>query len=231
MKILAIIPARGGSKGVPGKNKMLFDGKPLIIYSVEAALNCNSIYKIVVSSDDDEILEKSAISPKVFLHKRNAQIANDKSPVIQTILTVLELYGENEIDAVMLLQPTSPIRDSKDIEGAIKLFEQNPWANSLISVCEMDDIHPARMYWKEESKLEPIIEKMEELLRQDIPKAFFRNGSIYITKVKALKEHLKVMIKPSIGFEMATSRLLNIDSYRDVIIADSLIKAWKKGEI
>jgi len=231
MKILAIIPARGGSKGVPGKNTMLFNEKPLIEYSIDAVLNCGKIHKIVVSSDDDRILEKSALSPKVILHKRDAQIAGDKSPIIQTILTLVETYGDNEIDDVMLIQPTSPIRDSIEIENAITLFEENEWANSLISVCEMDDIHPARMYWKEGHKLDPIIGAMEEFLRQDIPKAYFRNGSIYITRVSALKEFGTVMVKPSIGFEMDAARLLNIDSFRDVIIADSLIKAWKKGEI
>ena len=95
----------------------------------------------------------------------------------------------------------------------------------------MDDVHPARMYWKEDSSLSPILADFEQTRRQDIPKAYYRNGSIYITRISSFIKENTVMVKPSIGFEMPTSQLLNIDEPRDIMIAEVLVTAWKNGQL
>lgn len=230
MKTIAIIPARGGSKGIPGKNILEICGKPLIDYSIESALKCVNISEIWVSSDDDKILKIARKFKKVLIHQRESKIAKDNSSVVDTIKAILAEYTQENIpDAIMLLQPTSPIRESNQIDEAISLLEVNTNMQSLISVCPMDDVHPARMYWKNGLSIEPILEKYEQTRRQEIPLAYYRNGSIYIVRTKSFLENNSLMVKPSIGFEMPESMLLNIDTPRDVLIAEPLIKAWRNG--
>mgnify|MGYP003627109590 CR=1 FL=1 len=230
MKTIAIIPARGGSKGIPGKNILEICGKPLIDYSIETALQSENISELWVSSDDEKILKVAGKFKEVLIHQRKSKIAKDNSSVVDTIRAILEEYSQENIpDAIILLQPTSPIRESKQIDEAISLLEVNTDMQSLISVCPMDDVHPARMYWKKGLSLEPILEKYEQTRRQEIPLAYYRNGSMYIVRTKAFLENNSLMVKPSIGFEMPESMLLNIDTPRDVLIAEPLIKEWKNG--
>lgn len=232
MKIVAIIPARAGSKGVPGKNIFPINGKPLIKYTIESALESKLLSTVVVSSDDPKVLALSEEFNSVKFHQRSSSIAGDKSPITETVDEILNNFlEEKNYDAVMLLQPTSPIRTGAQIDEAITLLENNSYANSLISVCAMDDVHPARMYWKENDSLNPIMPEFEKTRRQDIPPAYYRNGAIYITKIEAFKKEGAVMVKPSIGYVMPEKQLLNIDSMRDIKIAEVLIKAWKNGEL
>ncbi len=230
MKILALIPARGGSKGVPGKNKEKVCGRPLIEYSIEAALDSKLIDEIWVSSDDEELLAIAGHFEKVKLHFRQAELATDTSPIIDTIRAVLET-SERKWDALVLLQPTSPIRNGEQIDEAIKMLINNPDANSIISVCAMNDIHPSRMYWKDGERLIAINSSLEETRRQAIEPAYFRNGSIYVTRVQSILKDNKVMAKPSLAYEMPSYQLLNIDGPRDMLIAETLINAWKKGHL
>lgn len=230
MCVLGIIPARGGSKGVPGKNKMVIDGKPLIAYSIDAALESKLLDQVWVSSDDEDICQLAENYAGVGVHNRSEDIAKDVSPVSETIQAILKLVDE-DVDLIVLLQPTSPIRTGLQIDEAIELINNHPEANSLISVIPMDDVHPARMYWKEEDTLHSILDKWEEKRRQEIPLAWYRNGSIYIVRKNAFNVHQTVMIKPSIGFEMPFDEWLNIDSPRDVLIAKALIPVWKKGDL
>jgi len=226
LKVIAIIPARGGSKGVPGKNKKLIDGKPLIAYTIEVAVASGIFSDIVVSSDDDEILQIATAWPSVKHHQRSQFLASDTSPVVDTVLEILKAYNA---DAVMLLQPTAPIRTVKNIHEAIDLLKQNPNAGCVVSVVEMTDIHPARMYWKKDGFLTPVLGEHETSRRQDIPPAYYRNGSMYLVTAKAIRENGTMMPKPMLPYVMPFNWLLNIDEPRDIIVAEALISAWKNG--
>lgn len=226
MKIIAIIPARGGSKGVPGKNKKFVDGKPLISYSIDAALQSKLLSQIWVSSDDKEVLQLAGNFPGIQLHEREEIIAGDNSPVSDTVHAIIKQSG---CDAIMLLQPTAPIRTSENIDEAIRLLEANNDINSVISVVAMNDIHPARMYWKHDGQLKSILPEFETVRRQDIPPAYYRNGSIYLVRREAFEQQHSMMVKPSLPYEMPLNWLLNIDEPRDMIIAEALIPAWKNG--
>jgi len=228
MKNLCIIPARGGSKGVPGKNIKKIDGKHLISYSIEAALNSELISTIVVTSDDDNILNIASKYDRLNLHKRNKDLATDNSPIIDTILDILQ-HGYMDYDRFVLLQPTSPIRTGNNIDEAITKLSLNNHYNSLISVCKMNDIHPMRMYTIKDDSLLSLYPTMQDKHRQNLPDIYFRNGSIYITRVTAFLTHKKVMLDPITYYEMPSSQLLNIDEPYDIVIADPLIKAWKAG--
>ena len=226
MKVLAIIPARGGSKGIPGKNLKKIAGRPLIDYTLEVASSCNSLSKIVLSSDSQLILDRADDFPGVTTHLRDQGIAGDKSPVSETIKAVLE-SSDDDFDAIMLLQPTSPLRKESDIEEAINSLISRPDANSVISVIAMDDVHPARMYWSNEQKvLVPILPEYEKHRRQDIPKAMYRNGSLYLVRTQSFRVTNQVMVEPAIPHEMPYEHWLNIDDKRDLLIAESLIPAF-----
>jgi CMP-N-acetylneuraminic acid synthetase len=226
MKVIAIIPARAGSKGVPGKNKTIIDGKPLIGYTIEAALQSNLLFQTWVSSDDPETINLARNYAGIKIHEREGSLATDQSPVTDTVKKILEM---SDCDAVMLLQPTAPIRTGNDIDRAIKLLIESPEANSVISVVAMNDVHPARMYWKNDGQLIPILSEFEQARRQDIPPAYYRNGSIYLVRRIAFEHNASVMVKPTIPYIMPAGWLLNIDEPRDMIIAEALIPAWKKG--
>lgn len=226
MKVIAIIPARGGSKGVPGKNRKPVDGKPLICYTIEAALQSKLLSEIYVSSDDKFILGLAAGYMGVKLHERSNELATDSSPVSETVSAICNI---TDCDAIMLLQPTAPIRTSDNIDDAISLLESSGNCNSVISVVAMDDVHPARMYWIENGEMQSILPAYELSRRQDIPPAYYRNGSIYLVRKIAFEEKKSLMVKPSIPYIMPSGWLLNIDEPRDMIIAEALIPAWKKG--
>lgn len=228
MKRIAIIPARRGSKGVPGKNKMPIDGKPLIEYSIEVAIDSNAFTDVIVSSNDDEILNIASRYNTISIHKRSESLSSDQSLIVDTIL---EIVDQKEADAVMLLQPTAPIRTVDNIREAISLLESNPEAGSVVSVVEMNDTHPARMYWKADHFLSPILNEYETARRQDIPPAYYRNGAIYLSSVKKIRATNSMMAKPMLPYVMPYNWLLNIDEPRDVLIAKALIPAWKRGKL
>lgn len=232
MKVLAVIPGRAGSKGVPGKNSKVFDGKPLISYAIEAALESKLITDIVVSSDGEEILRIASLYELVKLHNRRKDLATDSSPIGDTLVEIINQFEEHP-EFIVLLQPTSPLRTGRQIDEAIGLLFTASNCNSVISVVRMDDVHPARMYWMENEiqPMKPIIQEFETARRQDIPAAFYRNGAIYVTRVSKFLETKSVMTSPSCGYEMSGQTWLNIDDKRDMVIAESLIKAWKAGEI
>lgn len=228
MKVLAIIPARGGSKGVPGKNKMDFGGKSLVEYTIETALEAKFIDKIIVTSDDEDILllTKNYSNSRLSQHKRDRNLASDTSPIIETIKNIL-LNESQKYDYLLLLQPTAPLRKSDDLDKAIQILNTDTKINSVVSVIPMDDIHPARMYWKnKDSILKPIMQEFESSRRQDIPKAYYRNGCIYLSRVSELFKSDKVITEPVKGYVMRYEDWLNIDDQRDVLLGKSLIPLW-----
>lgn len=229
MRVVALIPARGGSKGIPGKNIAPILGKPLIAYSIEVALACSSLESVWVSSDSEEILAVARQYANIQIHQRDPNLAGDTSPITETISQIFQLTPE--ADALLLLQPTSPIRTAQEIQGCINLLRENPEANSVISVCAMDDVHPARMYWKSGELLESILPEYQTTRRQDIPKAYYRNGSMYLVRREAFDKLGQIMAAPSMGFEMPSAHLLNIDEPRDLLIAEPLMRAWKEGRL
>ena len=144
MKVLGIIPARGGSKGIPGKNIIQLSGKPLITYTIEAAQAASSLDRCIVSTDSQEILDICRRWHADIPFTRPVELAGDKTPTLPVILHALDILSE-KYDAVMILQPTSPLRIAKDIDNAIRMLEENSNADSVISVVKVGDYHPARM--------------------------------------------------------------------------------------
>jgi len=224
MRTLAIIPARKGSKGVPGKNKIPINGKPLIMYSVEVALQCGLFSHIVVSTDDEEIIEMCAL-PGITIDRRPDHLASDESPIVLTVERIVrQMEADMSIDIICLLQPTAPFRTTAHISQALDIIKNDPETNAVISVSAMNDMHPARMYILENDFLKPYVPEYEQKRRQDIPIAYYRNGSIYLVRVSAFLDQNAIMAKPAKPYVMHLDYLCNIDEPRDIIIAEALAK-------
>lgn len=233
MRILGLIPARGGSKGVLGKNIRTVYGKPLLSYTIDAATASGVFADIVVSSDDDAILNVALSHSGVRVLRRPVDLGQDTTPVnavIRQVLDQLEAEGAARYDAIMLLQATAPMREPQHIcEAAAKL---TPSINAVISVCAMHDVHPARMYHLGgDGLLAPMMPEWEQARRQDIPPAYYRNGSIYLVRRTAFDDCGAIMAQPTAAYVMSDRYLLNIDEPRDMILAEALIAAWKEGRL
>ncbi len=192
MKVVGIIPARGGSKGIPGKNIKLLGGKPLIQYTVEAALQSASLEKIIVSTDSQAIATVAQQLGAEVPFIRPMELAQDDTPtlpVIQHALRWLEQKGE-QYDAVCLLQPTTPFRPVGFIDRAIEKFKQGN-ADSLISVLPVPSEYNPHWVFESNSKGFLEIATGEKQIiprRQELPSAYIRDGAIYITKVQIVFE-------------------------------------------
>jgi CMP-N,N'-diacetyllegionaminic acid synthase len=230
MKVLAVIPARGGSKGVPGKNTKLLGAKPLICHAIECAIGSGVVTKIVVSTDGDEIT-KIASAYNIEVIKRPLELADDSSNVVTAVEHAYKFLNE-EFDVIVLLQPTSPLRTPKDLHNVIKLLQENPQTDGVISVVPMDDVHPARMYnLAANESLVPFLENSETLRRQDLNPVYYRNGCFYVVRTKAFFQQQSFMVENKLAYIMNPEWLVNIDTQRDFKLATLLYEDWKNENI
>ncbi|MGK0426785.1 MAG: CMP-N-acetylneuraminic acid synthetase [Ulvibacter sp.] len=230
MRVLGIIPARGGSKGVSGKNRMLIDEKPLLQYSIESAFASKSITKLVVSTDDIEIA-KIAENVGATVIKRDAQLASDASNVLDTVHSIVAHFEAKEefFDAIILLQPTAPLRSAGDIDASIEIL-QNDNCDGVISVIPVGDHHPARMYLVNDKGMEALHPELETTRRQDLPLRYIRNGCIYLIKTKILKIENTLMPINKVAYIMDAKWAANIDTQQDVVLLKYLMPLWKQEQ-
>jgi len=217
MKILAIIPARGGSKGIPRKNVRLIAGRPLIAYSIEAGKNARLVSRMVVSTDDDEIARVGKeYGAEVVM--RPPELAEDKTPMDPVLRHVVEVLGREGYmpDAVVLLQPTSPLRTAAHVDGAIEKF-LNSDNDSLVSIFRVIN---NRHEIEANDLLTPTFSKSKN--RDERPASIFENGAIYISKVGLIKEGR--IRGDRIGYyEMDRYASIDIDELRDFEAAEKLL--------
>lgn len=222
MKILGIIPARGGSKGVPGKNIKVLAAKPLIVHTIEAAL-ASKLTKVIVTTDDEAIGTVAKHAGAEVPFNRPAALANDTAKSLDVAIHALETMEQTDgsYDAIMLLQPTTPFRTTEDINGAIELLTNNPDADSVISVVNVQGHHPARMKYLEDGKLidPPFCEAYENQNRQELTPMYIRNGAIYLTKRNILLTK-SYKGKKCMGWQMPEERSINIDTLHDFKYAE-----------
>lgn len=219
-KVLGIIPARGGSKGIRNKNIVQLAGKPLIAYSLEAAQSSRLLSRCIVSTDSEEIAGICKALAADVPYLRPAELAQDNTPTLPVIQHALKILDE-KFDAVMILQPTSPFRSSDDIDNAIEMLAVHPEADSIISVVKVGDNHPARMKCIQDGWLvDPsFAEEVEGQRRQDLPELFLRNGAIYLTRTEVITEQNSLKGGKSLAYIMPELRSVNIDSEIDLLLA------------
>ncbi len=221
--IIALIPARGGSKGIPRKNITLVAGKPLIVWTIEAAQKSRLITRVVVSTDDEEIADISLKAGAEVPFLRPSSLAEDTTPAIPVIIHALDWLAAKDDyhpEYLALLQPTSPLRISNDIDNAILLALKKK-ADSVIGVTEAES-HP---YWTRkihsDGRLAEFIHMPEEISRrQDLPLAYVINGAIYIVQTGLLLEKKTLYTENSFAYTMPRERSMDIDTPFDLLLAD-----------
>lgn len=223
MKILGIIPARGNSKGVPQKNLQLLNGKPLLLHAIDTACASHVLDKIIVSSDDEAILTLARSCPGVEIpFKRPSELAQDHtkiSDVLLHLLTWLKTQQDYQPDAIMLLEPTSPLRDIKDLQAAVELFQANA-APTLVSVSPPIQ-HPSNMIFQDNETWQYCLGRSAQTKgRQDFKDAWFINGAVYLTKTDYfLKTHLVYDLTACTLYKMPSERAFDINNFFDLELA------------
>lgn len=221
--VLAIIPARGGSKGVPRKNIQKLGEKPLIAWTIEAADKSQYIDRLILSSEDEEIISIAKEWGCEVPFVRPVELSQDDTPGIEPVLHALNTLSE-EYDYIVLLQPTSPFRTHLDIDECIELCVKNG-APSCVSVVETSE-SPYWMYYKnKDNKITPLIKTDKKAYqRQLLPKVFILNGAVYVSKTEYVKIQKTFVTKDTLAFTMHRDHSLDIDSEYDFLNAKVILK-------
>ena len=229
--VLAVIPARGGSKGMPGKNIKVFAGKPLIVHSVESSLKCSLISRTVVSTDSDKIAEIAKTHGAQVI-KRPDELAADTSLVIDAIkhaVLKVEEEGRN-VDFVLLLEPTSPFRREEDLERCVQVLLDD----KADSVATFTDAHvsPNRLWRVSDEVVEPYIEgAVPWLPRQKQPKAHELTGQIYGLSRKVLfekEDSISLLLGRKFAVITPRETALDIDTELDFMIAEKVMEHFQR---
>jgi len=226
-KILGIIPARGGSKGIHKKNIVHLSGKPLISYTIEAAQKSKLLTKVIVSTDDQQIADIAKDCGCEVPFIRPDILAGDTVltfPVLVHAIEYLQRSNNETYDSILLLQPTSPFRSAEDIDNAINLL--NDEVDCVISVSNVGGNHPLRMKKIVGGYLVNYSDHNYEDMRprQSLPEIFIRNGSIYLSKMESFIKNEGFYSPLTKPYVMSCERSVNIDTYIDLMVAQEIQK-------
>ena len=223
--VLAVITARGGSKGIPRKNVRLLGGMPLIAWTVRAALEAQCVTRVVVSTDDGEIAEAARTAGAEVPFMRPSYLASDTSTSVDVMKHALKiLHG---FDLAVLLQPTSPFRTAADLDAGFALWRSMSDAGGCVSVCEAVE-SPWLMYGDDgNGKLKRLLPVPPSgLSRQNLPKAMMLNGAFYFINVARFRKEGRLVFEDSLGFQMPQDRSIDIDTPDDFNAAERQLAAW-----
>ncbi len=235
MKFVALIPARGGSKGIPRKNLLKLNNKPLLQWTVEAAKKSGEFEKIIVSTDDAEIANVAESLQVEVSYPRPENLSGDTSLSFDVIkYEMLKLIKkDSSFTHYVLLQTTCPLRTYQDIQESLKIYK-NANFRSLISVMNADQYHPSTLYQVEtdagqllkiENDNQTPEQELKGTLRQNFSNIMWRNGAIYIASISDL-ERTKILLNQPLGFyEMPWYRSINIDSLENVVQARVILES------
>lgn len=227
-KILAIIPARGGSKGLPNKNILNCAGKPLISWTINAALAVTEIDKVVVSTDSKEIAELSEKYGAVSI-MRPAKYATDTASMTAVVDHAILEFASKKFDIVIVLQPTSPLRNNSHVSNAIKKYAENDFSKStLISVTKVNEKYNWIMFCGDQGLQFCRDHSENALRRQDLDSLYLPNGAIYIAPTKNFQGFYSKHVIPYI---MLAEDSIDIDTAEDLLKADSLLAKNLQSEV
>jgi CMP-N,N'-diacetyllegionaminic acid synthase len=225
-RVLAIIPARGGSKGVARKNIRTVAGKPLIAWTIAVAQKSKYIDRLILSSEDAEIIQVAKDLGCEAPFVRPAALAQDETPGIDPVLHALEqLPG---FDLVVLLQATSPLRNTQDIDACLEHCLKNK-ANVCVTLTQAEP-SPYLMYTvTAEHRLQPVLPSAGSFARrQDLPPVSVLNGAIYVADCSWLKVNKKFITPETLGYLMPRQRSLDIDTETDLLLAGLILEQTKE---
>jgi CMP-N-acetylneuraminic acid synthetase len=231
--MLAVIPARAGSKGLPGKNLKNLGGKPLIAYTITEARESGVFDKVIVSTEDETIAGVAASYGAEVSFRRPAELATDEAASMDVVLHAVNWLERNEDytpEVVTVLQPTSPLRKAQAISQANSLFNEKK-AHRLVSVKRAEDHH----FWffhLEQAQLRPVLGKFSSRLRrQDLSDVYTVNGAIYMARRETLLREKSFFGTDTVGFVMSRIESLNIDDAFDFLIAEMVLEKGLAGNM
>jgi CMP-N,N'-diacetyllegionaminic acid synthase len=229
-KILGLIVARGGSKGLPRKNILPLNGQPLIGWSIKQALASKYLDKVIVSTDDDEIADISKQYGAAVPFRRPAQLATDGAKTLDVIihaLNFLEDQGQS-YDYLVLLEPTSPLRESEDIDKCLEILENNRTARAIVSVAKLESGHPDFNVTIDQGT--GLIRKIDGttnfkvIRRQDLKDVFFFDGTIYVSDVQTLLEKETFYHELTLAYIVPKWKSFEIDDIYDFWAIENIMK-------
>lgn len=223
--MIVVVPARGGSKGLPGKNLRPLAGQPLIVHTLQCALDCEAVDRVIVSTDDDEIIRVSrGVAGVEVPFRRPPHLSTDDAVSLDAYLHVVDCLGISEgvvPTEICVLLPTSPLRLPTDISAAIQLYRQRD-AKAVISVCETKPVEWIQKI-AADGELKSIIPSDRLLNRQDYDPVYLPNGSIYVLDVEVLRRTRDILGARAYGYPMPPQRSIDIDTEIDFITAEALM--------
>lgn len=231
MKVLGIVPARAGSKRVPRKNLAPLAGKPLVAWAIDCARGARSLARVVVSSDDDEVLALAARVDPALPLRRPAELAIDVAPAIDYVrhaLAALETGGDR-FDAVAIVQPSSPLTLPEDVDDAVELLRRTG-ADSAVTVMELDHaIHPVKFKTMQGDRLLPYFEEEAgRMAAHELPKLFVRNCAVYVAQRRTIDAGA-IVGADCRGLVMPRERSLDINEPIDLAFAEFLLARGRAG--
>ena len=220
MKVLAIVPARAGSKGFPNKNIAKIGGVTLLEWSVRVAKDCPAVTDVYVSTDSEVYESIGVAAGAKSAGLRPAYLASDTAKTVDVVLDLIEQIDEC-YDYVVLLQPTSPVRRSHDIESMIARIGEMQ-ADAAVSLARLDEPHPHKLKTiDKEGFIKPFIEGTHsEVPRQALPPAYLLNGALYVVRTSALKQHKTFLPAKTIPYVM--DRTVNVDTPEDFMLLETM---------
>lgn len=222
---IAVITARGGSKGLPRKNVLDLQGKPLLVWTIEAALRAKEISQTVVTTDDADIAA-AAQAAGAQLIDRPAHLATDDARSQDALMhALLQTNAGSHHEDYVLLQPTSPLRNAKHIDAMVQMA----WASnagSMLSVT-LAEHHPYKMLIaQEDGSLQPSIRAgLLSAPRQSLPPAYRQNGAMYWGKIQPFLDSGHLFVEPALGYKMNAQDSVDIDVYEDLVACREILKA------
>jgi CMP-N-acetylneuraminic acid synthetase len=227
MSIVGVIPARGGSKAIPRKNIALLGDRPLLAYTAAAAADAQSLDRVILSTDSPEIADVGQAHGLEVPFLRPAELAEDTTPILPVLLNLLdwlEVDGDR-VEAIVLLQPTSPFRSAADIDGAVELFRRHN-ADSVVTVIPVPhQFNPVSVMSMVGGRLLPFMPGPPTLRRQEKPEVFARNGpAVLVVSPRILREG-RLYSDATYGYEMPSHRSIDIDGPYDLALAELTLGA------
>jgi len=217
MTCIALIPARGGSKGIPNKNLAEVDGKSLVTRAINSAVQSGVVDFVVVSSDNQTILDEATKAGAVAIN-RPANLASDSAAIEDAITHALQIFSkDHQVPATLvLLQPTSPLRQASTISDAVRIFAENGSTGSVYGVTEAEH-HPYKSFIATGSTLHPV-RNIEDLSssRQELPKAYRQSGSIYVVGVQDFLALKSLYVRPVRWIEVSREEAIDVDTPADL---------------
>jgi CMP-N-acetylneuraminic acid synthetase len=227
MRILGVIPARAGSKRLPGKNVLSLAGKPLIQWTIEAAKDSACLGRIVVSSDDRTALQIARACDITAL-ERPPELATDKASTSDVVGHAVDVYADQDghFDAIMVLQPTSPLRSAEDIRAASRLFTERS-AGSVVSCCLAEQPPQWTTTIGEDGSLSGFYASLKSLPHrsQDLPPYYRLNGAIYLVAARQFRVHRTLFCEPGYAYVMPAERSVDIDTELDFATCEALLRS------